>query len=313
MTFEHIYPPHLYKQNRRNFNRDKYPFKLNTLILNGSYESNNVEFMEENFEYFFKLHGQSLVEFNSCTLDETTLKMIFSKLEQLKRLAIDISELDKGYSEAFYNELKPIYTLRTLDIRPDFDHECLKAVLRNCPNLEELNLRDFSSGSYISNYCPNLTKLSLFSFVELTGKFNCLEEFGVHQINCIDGLLTLLNNNLGIKTLQINAFDNRKSHVAMLDSILARTEIINLKIQCSPRKGKIVYEKLKTNYGKLHSLELSFRDDLRNNKQIVYKFPQSHSERNKTLGLRCDFFDNYPLHSENDDFDSDGFRLRHHP
>lgn len=278
MTFEHIYPPRSYKQNRINFRRDKYPFKLNKLILNDTNGFNNLEWMKENFEYFFQLHGQDLEEFNSrCTLDESTLKMIFTKLEMVKRLKIDISKVHKRNNETFYNEFMPIYTLRSLEISPDFDRECLEAVLRNCPNLEELNIRDFYGGSTISKHCPNLKKLALFSFVELTGRFNCLEEFGVHQIDSIDALLTLLNNNLRIKTLRINAFDNKKSHITMLDAILAQTEIINLKIQCSPRKGKTVYEKLKTNYGKLHTLEVIFFDHS-HQKQILYKFPQSESE-----------------------------------
>lgn len=293
-SFEIIFP---YKIDRRKKNLVKYPFRLKTVKVYETYE----ELASHHVVVLFNSQGKFLQKLNlEVLINEVVLRKIYNFLRKLKCLSVNVLT-EETYDEGFYNDFKPLYKLKSLNINCA-NEDCLRACLKNSPKLQELVAKDLCSLDMILEFSQNIRKLAVQSFDNPAMKFENLEEFSVESVVDLNSLIMFLSNNPKIKTLGISSFD--KSHLKMLDDIMTQSNIHHFKIECSVKRGKEIYEKFRRNSRNLRSLNLLFYARVYDEfyffrkkliqKEVKLSFPKER----ENFEMKCEFFDNFV--SDND-------------
>lgn len=272
---------------------EKLSFKLRKLRFL-SYQIDLHE-VDEVFNKFLIAQASNIEELELNIISLKVVETILGKLKCLKRLRLHSSSLSTD--KEFYDFLKPIKSLKEVEAHDEFLHEnAAKGLLGICPNLESLKAVHDPTGifsnllPFISLYNPKLKSLSIDKMeneIDMDMKFKNLEMFHVYIVDDIEVLLSFIKANPSIATLSCGCPAAKKFTSEVLEKFMNETSLKHLKFESNYETIEAIFNKIKVDYKKLKSLQLTEIHDYRRGTSLTFNFP---NDPLKWEG-KCDFFD----------------------
>jgi hypothetical protein len=224
-----------------------------------------------------------------------TVETILGKMKNLRKLRINSGSIPTD--KEFYDFLKPLKTLREVEMHDEFLHEdAMKNFLGFCPNLESLKSIHDQSGivsnclRFIAVYNPRITTLMINCLIpqeEPEAQFKYLKAFHVETVDNLDVFLKFLRENSSIETLSIGNVDREELTDVILEKLMNETKIRRLKFAGDFDTIEGIYDKIKIDYKNLKSLELTLLVQGKRGQTLTFIFPSDKSMWNP----KCAFFD----------------------
>lgn len=238
-----------------------------------------------NFNNFLISQASSLTSLNFLKLyfPEPILLTIFNRLRLLSSLGLDASSLPT--KQKFYEKIKPLSLLKKVFLSGSFScHEAAKGFFGNCPNIEHFCYHKTMGDeiNYLAEYNQKLTKLSVPSLVSSLHKdlrFNNLKTFSVYSIPVASVWMSLIERSPLIENLVVKHVPPKAISRETIDALLQQKSLRNLIFWVGYNDGKMIFDKLKINYGTLKSLEISnsiqvFKNGKAVSKSAKFNFPE---------------------------------------
>lgn len=266
-----------------------FPLKLKKI------EFQNNDQSDQHFSRFLASQASSLEELEIQFGSREIYEVIFKEMKCLKTLRMNMDTLPTD--KEFYDKLRPVESLKEIFSNFGFSDEVsAKGILGNCPNLEVLNVTMDGNGfdllSFIAINNPKITTLSIKTLKDHTTpevKFKALKRLQLYEVKNVEFLLTFLRNNSTLETLSIWWIDEDVLQPKDLDVLMNESNLRHLKFMGECETMKAIYDKLKVDYKKLKSLELSVNYGSLTGMPVLYcEFPEDVSKWNP----RCEYFDN---------------------
>lgn len=194
------------------------PFRLKILETNGGYFH-----LSDNIKRFLLSQAATLKTLEANSDDSEFLEIVFTKFKQLKKLTTDFSTLMA--SDEFYENLEPMPLLKEITSLNGFSSEtAMKAVLKNCPELEKLeifgNTLSHDHLELIASHNKKLKFLSTSSIGHSSATFQHLQSLELTNVKNADHLLAFLKQNPTVEILVVrNQFDLRDKINFLIDLI----------------------------------------------------------------------------------------------
>lgn len=246
--------------------KEKFPFALES-FEGGCYmydiDLETAEAVYENFNKFLISQHLTLKHLHITRLGmirESNYLTIFKYLRCLQKLSLSISELPEN--EEFYANLRPIITLKELNIDGFPSHEVATiGLFRICPNIKKLNIKRNHGDilRLVSIHCQELTELKVDSIKQPIAEgvsFNNLQSFKTKKTESVDDWLSIIIRSPVIESLSVGYARDGQITEAVIDVLLQRPTLKHLVFFIHHKDYRIIFDKMKNNYGHLKSLQL---------------------------------------------------------
>lgn len=259
-----------------------------------------LEHVGNNFNEFLITLAPSLTCLNLMfikILSTSIYKTIFNKLTNLSTIYLNATSFPTNIE--FYDALEPTKSVMKLKIDGSFQSiEAVEGFMGKCPNIQTLKLnKPIGDGiNCLAVHNKYLTKLelnSLGSSVEDGLEFHNLKFLSVASIANGDHWISLIMSSPAIESLEVRWVDANKVTEIMIDVLLQRPTLRNLKFDGDYDEIKIIFDKIKMNFGNLKSLNLTMYNTSEFgttvSANVKFEFPNDPSEWN--LNEQEDRFD----------------------
>lgn len=255
--------------------------RFKCLVFSPDYDTGDVYM---NFATFLESQALSLKELELNYVLPSITQIIFTKLKILEKLRLNSVSLP-GRNE-FYNQFKTMSRLKELTLHDAITSDiAVTEILAKCPNLETLNAQHDPMMhipnllSFIAVHNPKIKCLSLdYLLVAVPSQFKHLKFLHIETCLNFEFLIAFLRNNASIETLSLSLVeDETVPDEPTIDALLDQPGLQNLRIRACDNTLKAIYNKVKIDYKKLKSLELTMLTR-RTIDNILIKFPNDKSE-----------------------------------
>lgn len=263
-------------QNLPNFSFQLSEFKLDL------YQTSLSPEMGKNFNKFLK--SQSNLESLVFNLVENIPQSIFITIfNELKNLTLlDIQVADLPIERSFYEKINQNLSLRELKLRKFFPNVvATRGYLGNFPLIEslwvnrELTWEELTCLNDFNKNLKTLTAHQIQGPPVKSCKFNNLKTLSVDFVIDTAPWMALIASSLSIETIELDSIEKGEIDRAELIEFLTNQPTLrHLKLSGDYDEIKIIFDKIKFNYGNLKTLELkmSITNDYGSTESAAVKF-----------------------------------------